>query len=68
MSTTSKVGRKPLEPAVNVRMSQSCMPILIRYRQGMEIEEGRRISDREALDSLLKMTYNMNMSQGDSSQ
>lgn len=52
-----KKGRKALEPAVNVRMSQSNMPILIKFRQAMELEQGRRISDREALDAMLTASY-----------
>ena len=55
MSTaTKKVGRKSLGEAISVRMSATHMPILIRFRQTMELDQGRRISDREALDSLLK--------------
>lgn len=56
MTATKTKGRKPMEPAINVRMSKSVMPILIDFRQAMERAEGRRISDREALDNLLRMS------------
>lgn len=60
MTATKTKGRKALSPAVNVRMSESSMPILIDFRQGMERKQGRRVTDREALDTLLKLFYTAN--------
>lgn len=59
MTTTEKKkpGRVAGEPSIMVRISESTMPILISHRHTMELAENRRVTDREALDDLLKMVH-----------